>query len=792
MRINTEREEVITSGKIEKTSQEYALSDEGGQLFSILSTSIYSNPIRAIIREVGTNAFDAHRDAGKSDVPFDVIMPTEFDSQIRFRDYGNGMSYDQVFSIFRVYGASTKSGSSEDVGGFGIGSKSPFAYTSSFFVKSYQNGVMNVYENVMQVNGKPKLSHIVERETDQPDGMEISFNVESGDLYKFQSEIEYVFSFFPVTPNVMNMDFEPAFDTDSLEKVSDKTYRFRNRPSEMPSAKAYVRMGCVVYPIRDSEEIEDIMDRSFLINHGSGYLFFDFDVDEVQVRPTREDLLYTDDTITKLKRYLNKADSGIRQKMATRFKELRSMSPMELVKTQEFTTIDRGHYGDDHQTRYIRNKFVAKISRMDGTNVFCKLSNLRPALTQAASADMTYLVGAKNADGETIRINPLCCFRAVPFRHISSTSKGVAWYHADATEVALKLNSGAEGTVYFEKRGCQKLIKTCEPAAEDSPVDFKNGYVVIFKKDDQYAEHAKAVIEHYFGDNIVFEKLPAMSTAKAKSTGQLFTLHKSTLEYTAWTSGTMRDTLKFSSADDLLEQASLFACRSHYRSGKIGKVLFQQMAHNQPVYDILPTELMKKKPHEKLVNDFDNRTIVLAQKKILKDFKSDNRFQSFEGAFIGRLLSYKIPKVNVVSLAMRDFDQLTRSMVKDKKVFGILMQGVMDKKSAKEGDLSSWREFSNQLDLMRKIVRTFKHRIKHNPSWFYKNREVICKLRNKYAEMVKYYKDVERQAQVVVNRVETRKRAIFKCYPLLELISWTALTDSKYIEELRKYVFGKE
>ena len=67
--------------------------------FSILSSGLYANKIRAIIRELSCNAVDSHVDAGKADTPFDVHLPNSLEPWFAIRDYGTGLTNDQVTNI---------------------------------------------------------------------------------------------------------------------------------------------------------------------------------------------------------------------------------------------------------------------------------------------------------------------------------------------------------------------------------------------------------------------------------------------------------------------------------------------------------------------------------------------------------------------------------------------------------------------------------------------------------------------------------------------------------------------
>ena len=80
--------------------------------FEILSSNIYTNKVRAVIREYNCNAYDAHVDAG-TERTWDVHLPTMLESYFSVRDYGTGLSDQQVREIFTTYFHSTKTNSND-------------------------------------------------------------------------------------------------------------------------------------------------------------------------------------------------------------------------------------------------------------------------------------------------------------------------------------------------------------------------------------------------------------------------------------------------------------------------------------------------------------------------------------------------------------------------------------------------------------------------------------------------------------------------------------------------------
>src|SRR5579863_1325514 len=97
--------------------------------FETMSSRLYSDKIRAVLRELACNAWDAHAAANKSDVPFEVHLPTDFEPWFEVKDYGTGMSQYDIVNLFCTYFGTNKSDSDKFIGALGLGSKSPFCLT---------------------------------------------------------------------------------------------------------------------------------------------------------------------------------------------------------------------------------------------------------------------------------------------------------------------------------------------------------------------------------------------------------------------------------------------------------------------------------------------------------------------------------------------------------------------------------------------------------------------------------------------------------------------------------------
>ncbi|NBR67090.1 MAG: hypothetical protein EBT79_07425, partial [Actinobacteria bacterium] len=96
-------------------------SENSAHIFNILRSTLYSNKVLAVLREYSANAWDEHRAAGIPDRPIKVVIPTALEPTLRIRDYGRGLSEQQVFEVYTQYGSSTKRDSDDVVGCLGIG-----------------------------------------------------------------------------------------------------------------------------------------------------------------------------------------------------------------------------------------------------------------------------------------------------------------------------------------------------------------------------------------------------------------------------------------------------------------------------------------------------------------------------------------------------------------------------------------------------------------------------------------------------------------------------------------------
>lgn len=272
--------------------------------FKILSDGLYSNKIRAVIRELSCNAFDGHVMANKTDEPFEVHLPNALEPHFSVKDFGIGMSHDEVMKLYSTYFESTKTNSNDVIGALGLGSKSPFSYTDSFTVISTKDGQTGTYMCYINEAMIPKVQVLNNEETDFPNGVEVSFSVKSQDFNEFKREAENVFRPFEIKPSILGI---PDFDCEIYD-VEDTIGEIQIiRGHRWGSKKWIATQGNIEYPLDVSkltnidydlatdEEKANVKIIEAIYNHMN--LVIPFQIGELDISASRESLGYDKQTI---------------------------------------------------------------------------------------------------------------------------------------------------------------------------------------------------------------------------------------------------------------------------------------------------------------------------------------------------------------------------------------------------------------------------------------------------------------------------------------------------------------
>ena len=289
MKVKTERE--LTAGGVAESTSFDLSHDDSAHIMTILRDTLYSDKVLAVLREYSSNAWDAHRMAGKPDLPIKVVLPTDLAPKLVIRDYGPGLSRDDVFDVYTKYGKSTKRDTDNAVGMLGIGSKSGFAYADSFSVTSWQGGKKSLYVAVLDKSDKGTMNLMHEESCSEDEtGIEIQVAVERKDVGEFHNRASSLFQHFVPRPDI-NMEL-PVLPSKKYELKSGFIYVNNHIEYNDQGWKAV--MGCVPYKV-SLNKVRDVTPGIGENVHGlSGVLYFD--IGEAQVNASREELKYSDNT----------------------------------------------------------------------------------------------------------------------------------------------------------------------------------------------------------------------------------------------------------------------------------------------------------------------------------------------------------------------------------------------------------------------------------------------------------------------------------------------------------------
>lgn len=278
--------------------------------FNILSSGLYANKIRAIVRELSCNAVDSHTAAGRVDTPFDVHLPNSFEPFFSIRDYGTGLSHEQVTNIYTTYFESTKTDSNAFIGALGLGSKSPFSYTDNFTVTAIKDGKKGIYTAFINEAGVPSIALMTQEDTDEPSGVEVKFAVnERYDFGKFVDEARYVYTHFALRPVVSGYDRFEFRDVEYESKdITPGVHQAKGRNASMAV------MGNIAYPIDIPRADTSLGDLGRMLNCG---LVMEFTIGELDFQASREGLSYIPSTVEAIKNKLTALNGVLTAKLAS-------------------------------------------------------------------------------------------------------------------------------------------------------------------------------------------------------------------------------------------------------------------------------------------------------------------------------------------------------------------------------------------------------------------------------------------------------------------------------------------
>ena len=258
---------------------------------TILTSNLYSHPIQSFFREIVSNAWDSHVEAGNADTPIIIRMRKDNslgtdDISITIRDFGVGLSPERFDTIYRNIGSSTKRESNEYIGMLGLGRFVPLAITDTVSIKSFYNG--QCYSYLMYKDGDTiKIDLLNTIETTAENGVEVSVNLSYTfeNISKIKNSILLLSYFEKLYIDCkVNDTLDEFVNTFNNRKI--KEYKTFKVCSSLEDRGSYFLMGNVLYKAGKLSN-KYVQEPNIAIK---------CDIGSLDITPNRENLRFTNKT----------------------------------------------------------------------------------------------------------------------------------------------------------------------------------------------------------------------------------------------------------------------------------------------------------------------------------------------------------------------------------------------------------------------------------------------------------------------------------------------------------------
>lgn len=272
---------------------------------TLLSSNLYSDPEQSFIREIVSNAWDSHVEAGTTDTPVIIRFKRGANGwEVTVRDFGTGLSPERFQEVYCNIGSSTKRESNEFIGGFGIGKYSSLACTNTVYITSYYEGTAFLY--VMVKSGNTITTNLVmQKPTEEKNGVEVTIkNIYN--IIPYEKALKYIVFF----PNVYIDGIDNRVNTTKLK-------RFNNFAVASEYIDTKILLGNVLYPC--NVKLLSTASKNFLDSIESSGIVIKFNVGEISITPNRESIIYSSDTISKIEDRIKAAKAELDTMVSNKF-----------------------------------------------------------------------------------------------------------------------------------------------------------------------------------------------------------------------------------------------------------------------------------------------------------------------------------------------------------------------------------------------------------------------------------------------------------------------------------------
>lgn len=280
------------------------------KMYSMMSDKLYTDRVGSVVREVCSNAWDAQKmqaiATGQPQEPFKVTLPTDLEPHFIVEDTGPGMPDDVAQDLYSTLGLSTKENTNDQIGAFGLGSKSPFAVTDTFTVENTYEGVTYHYLCFKNEDGLPAILKTGETQDGRPNGVKIVIPAAGSKYLEYKQALNRQLVVMEPKPILCNIE-EFKFIEPDKSVVTPEGFILGNASSlGLYARRVYARMGMVLYPV-EMNQIDIEYGKAFHEKLGTySALVLEFPIGALEPVPSREGLSYEEKTIKNLKDAYNK------------------------------------------------------------------------------------------------------------------------------------------------------------------------------------------------------------------------------------------------------------------------------------------------------------------------------------------------------------------------------------------------------------------------------------------------------------------------------------------------------
>jgi hypothetical protein len=306
MIITNQTKNIVQSSNLQSTS--CSIDAEDMRYIASLLRNNYSDTILATMREIIANAIDV---SGNKKV--DVQLPTRIEPNFIVRDYGTGLSEEDMMGLYTKYGKSTKRGSNNAIGGFGIGRFAPLSYTESFIVISVNGDSKTSYSIRVDENDDTVVSRLCsESNSGEANGIYIQVPIENQHVDNFNLKFKNFSRYIQDNLNIKNDSFdyiEPEISCDVFDFFEDSSDYYYRASQHAECNNAYILMGGIMYPVNRDDNYKNFVKG----------LVYKAEIGEFKLHHSREALEYNNSTVEKLKEASDKIALALKTKLKDKF-----------------------------------------------------------------------------------------------------------------------------------------------------------------------------------------------------------------------------------------------------------------------------------------------------------------------------------------------------------------------------------------------------------------------------------------------------------------------------------------